>query len=111
MGEDLIERFKKNPLPIVSTFFTPAFMAEEFKYPAQIYCVICDADINRSWVALDPKKSKIKYFAPCTWAQRQIKTLWRKPRTHFFNRISFAKRKYWRKFGNFKRRHEEPSLI
>ena len=72
-GKDLIERLKKNPLPIVSTFFTPAFMAEEFKYPSQIYCVICDADINRSWVSLDPKKSKIKYFAPCTWARDRLK--------------------------------------
>ena len=72
-GRDLIERFKKNALPMVSTFFTPAFMAEEFKYPSQIYCVICDADINRSWVALDPQKSKIKYFAPCTWARDRLK--------------------------------------
>jgi len=72
-GKDLIERFKKNPLPIVSTFFTPAFMAEEFKYPGQVYCTICDADVNRSWVALDPKKSKIKYFAPCTWVRDRLK--------------------------------------
>ncbi len=72
-GKDLIERFKKNPLPIISTFFTPAFMAEESNYPGQIYCVICDADINRSWVSLNPKKSKIKYFAPCTWVRDRLK--------------------------------------
>jgi len=72
-GRDLIERLKKNPLPIISTFFTPAFMAEEFKYPGQIYCVICDADINRSWVSLNPKTSKIKYLAPCTWARDRLK--------------------------------------
>jgi hypothetical protein len=72
-GKDLINRFKKNSLPLISTFFTPAFMAEEFKYPNQIYCTICDADINRSWVSLDPKKNKIKYFAPCTWARDRLK--------------------------------------
>ena len=72
-GKDLIERFKKNPLPIISTFFTPAFMAEEFKYPGQTYCVICDADINRSWASLNPQKSKVKYFAPCTWARDRLK--------------------------------------
>jgi len=72
-GRDLIERLEKNPLPIVSTFFTPAFMAEEFNYPNQVYCVICDADINRSWVSLHPKRSKIKYFAPCTWARDRLK--------------------------------------
>ena len=36
-GKDLIERLKKNHLPLVSTFFTPAFMAEELKYPSQVY--------------------------------------------------------------------------
>ena len=72
-GTDLVERLKKNPLPIISTFFTPAFMAEEFGYPNQIYCVVCDADTNRSWVSLDPKKSKIKYLAPCSWVQNRLK--------------------------------------
>ena len=72
-GEDLIERFKKNSLPLVSTFFTPAFMAESFGYSNDIYCVICDADISRAWVSLDPKKSKIKYFAPNTWTCDRLK--------------------------------------
>ena len=72
-GKDLVERLKKNPLPVVATFFTPAFMAEEYKYPNKIYCVVCDADINRSWVSLNPKKSKIKYFTPCTWARDRLK--------------------------------------
>ncbi|MCX6765079.1 MAG: hypothetical protein NT148_00880, partial [Candidatus Nealsonbacteria bacterium] len=55
-GKDLISKLKKNPMPIVSTFFTPAFMAEEFKYPGDIYCVICDADISRTWAPLKPQK-------------------------------------------------------
>jgi hypothetical protein len=64
-GMDLIERLKKTkPVPIVSTFYNPAFMAEYFKYPNDIFCVICDADISRNWAPLSSKKSKIKYFAP-----------------------------------------------
>lgn len=62
-GKDLIQRLKKDPLPIISTFFTPAFMAEFFNYPGEIYCVICDADISRVWASLNPRKSRIKYFA------------------------------------------------
>lgn len=69
-GRDLIEKLKVkseklkfNP-PIISTFFTPAFMAEFFEYPGEIFCVVCDADIARSWVSLNPEKSQIKYFAP-----------------------------------------------
>jgi hypothetical protein len=72
-GKDLIERLKKNPVPIVSTFFTPAFMAEYFQYPSDIYCVICDADIARTWVSLDPKSSRIKYFASNTWTRDRLK--------------------------------------
>lgn len=72
-GTDLVLRLKKNPLPLVSTFFTPAFMAEAFNYPNTIYCVVCDADVARVWVSLDPKKSRIKYFAPCTWVRDRLK--------------------------------------
>jgi len=72
-GRDLIEKLSKDPLPIVSTFFTPAFMAEHFKYPGDIYCVICDADIARAWVPLHPKKSRICYLAPNTWARDRLK--------------------------------------
>jgi len=62
-GKDLIEKLKKNPLPLVSTFSVPAFMAEYFDYPGEIYCVVCDADISRSWAPLNPSESRIKYFA------------------------------------------------
>lgn len=67
-GKDLIETLRRDsgqePLPIISTFFTPAFMADYFDYPGEIFCVVCDADISRTWVPLNPKTSKIKYFAP-----------------------------------------------
>lgn len=63
-GKDLIEKCSKKNVPFVSTFFNPAFMAEYFKYPREIFCVVCDTDISRSWAPLNPKKSKIKYFAP-----------------------------------------------
>ncbi|MFA6132330.1 MAG: hypothetical protein WC702_04730 [Patescibacteria group bacterium] len=63
MGRDLVETLAKNPLPLVTTFFLPAFAAEHFDYPGEIYCVTCDADISRTWAPLNPQKSRIKYFA------------------------------------------------
>ncbi|MDI6602672.1 MAG: hypothetical protein QME57_00940 [Patescibacteria group bacterium] len=78
-GRDLVEKLKvkseklKINLPIISTFFIPAFMAEYFKYPGEIYCVICDADIARTWVSLNPQKSKIKYFAPTERVVERLK--------------------------------------
>ncbi len=64
IGRDLIARLSKKPLPLLCTFFVPAFAADVYDYPGDIYCVICDADMSRTWVARDPRKSRIKYFAP-----------------------------------------------
>ena len=71
-GRDLVNRLKRNRLPIISTFFSPAFMAEEFDYVGDIYCVICDADISRAWVSLHPKRSDIKYFVPNSWTRERL---------------------------------------
>lgn len=66
---------KENPhLPFVSTFFIPAFFAEYFRYPGEIFCVVCDSDIGRHWAPFDPKKSKIKYFAPTQRVVERLKS-------------------------------------
>ncbi len=62
--EHLIQKLSKKPLPLICTFFIPAFAAEYFDYPGDIYLVVCDADMSRAWVPKDPKRSRIKYFAP-----------------------------------------------
>ncbi|MEK7606771.1 MAG: hypothetical protein AAB444_01045 [Patescibacteria group bacterium] len=72
-GKHLIRKLSKNPLPLISTFFIPAFMAEEFDYPEEIYCVICDADFSRSWVPLKPAKSRIRYLAPTFRVAERLK--------------------------------------
>jgi hypothetical protein len=82
-GRYLIEKLKENPLPLISTFFTPAFMAESFGYPNDIYCVICDTDISRTWASLNPAKSKIKYFAPTVRVAERLKLYGVKPANIF----------------------------
>lgn len=78
-GRHLIEKLKienskfKTNLPIISTFFTPAFMAEYFGYPGEIFCVICDTDIARTWAPLESQKSRIKYFAPNSRVVERLK--------------------------------------
>jgi len=76
-GKDLILRLSSgqvvNPLPLITTFFPPAFMAEFFGYPGEIFCVVCDADISRTWAPLNPKESKIKYFAPNSRVVERLK--------------------------------------
>jgi hypothetical protein len=82
-GQHLIEKLKFSPHstigknkkfpPLVTTFFIPAFMAEFFDYPGDIYCILCDADISRVWVPLNPKKSRIKYLSPNNWVVNRLK--------------------------------------
>lgn len=62
-GKDLIERLSKEKIPLVTTFFTTAFMAEEWKYPGEIYCATADADVARGWAPLNPGKTRIQYCA------------------------------------------------
>ncbi len=74
------------------SFFIPAFMAEEHGYKGEIYCIICDADMSRAWVPLDPQKSKIKFFAPCRRVVERLKLYGVKEENIFFNWISTSKK-------------------
>lgn len=64
LGKDLIEKLNGSGLPFLTTFFVAAYAAEYYNYAGDIYCVVCDSDISRAWAPLDPKNSRIKYFAP-----------------------------------------------
>lgn len=72
-GKDLINFLNQEDIPLITTFFTVAFFAEVHNYKNDIYLVICDSDISRTWVPLDPKKSRIKYFAPCHRVVERLK--------------------------------------
>jgi len=63
LGRHLTDKLRARKLPLVCTYFLPAFAAEYFDYPEDIYLVTTDADVSRAWVARDPKRSRIKYFA------------------------------------------------
>ncbi len=63
---DLMERLAKDPRPLVTSFMAPAFAAEEYGYPGDIYTLCTDSDISRAWAPLSPKRTRIQYFAPTT---------------------------------------------
>jgi len=89
-GKELVQKLKekgktkKGYLPLVSTFFVPAFMAEYFGYPGEIFCVVCDTDISRTWAPLKPRESKIKYFAPTERVVERLKLYGVKNENIFF---------------------------
>ena len=72
-GKDFITRMAQNPLPLVTTFFIPAFMAEEFDYPDEIYLIVCDADVSRQWVPKNPVNSRINYCVPNARVRERLK--------------------------------------
>jgi len=72
-GKDFVDYLNTKDIPLITTFFTVAFFAEEHNFKNDIYCVLCDADISRAWVSLNPKKSRIKYLAPCRRVVERLK--------------------------------------
>lgn len=73
LGSEIISHIEKKPLPIITTFYVPALVADYKGYKGKIYCVICDADVNRVWVSSHPSSSRIYYFAPCEMAVKRLK--------------------------------------
>jgi hypothetical protein len=72
LGKSLRERLKARALPLISTFYAPCHVADQAG-AEQVYCVICDADLNRVWVASKAKESHIRYFAPCGRVMRRLR--------------------------------------
>lgn len=73
LGKHLIAQLAKDPVPLVTTFFIPAFAADMYDYPGDIYCITTDADISRTWVPMDPKRSRIKYIASNGRVEERLK--------------------------------------
>jgi hypothetical protein len=60
----LITKLNRDLRPIITTFFVPAYFAEEHGFKGDIFMVCCDADVSRAWAPLNPKKSRIQYLVP-----------------------------------------------
>lgn len=50
-------------LPVLTTFFAIA-LAADHAGRGDVFCVVTDTDVNRVWVAADPRKSRVMYLAP-----------------------------------------------
>ena len=72
LGRSLLERLRARALPLISTFYAPCLVADHARIDP-VYCVICDADLNRVWVASNAKRSRIRYFAPCGRVMRRLR--------------------------------------
>lgn len=72
MCSGMLQTINTRRLPLVTSFYAPAIAADMSGY-TPVYCIICDADLNRVWVAKEPWESRINYFAPCGKAAQRLK--------------------------------------
>ena len=72
LGRALLAKLRSRRLPLISTFYAPALVADHAHLDRN-YCVICDADLNRVWVASRARESRIQYFAPCGRVMRRLR--------------------------------------
>jgi hypothetical protein len=82
-GKDLIELLNTKDIPLITTFFTAAYMAEEHGFRNEIYLVVCDSDVSRTWAPMNPHKSRIKYLAPCRRVVERLKLYGVRPENIF----------------------------
>lgn len=72
-GKDLINYLNTENIPLITTFFTVAYFAEEHGFKNDIYLVLCDSDVSRAWAPLDPSRSRIKFLAPAHRVVQRLK--------------------------------------
>jgi hypothetical protein len=63
LGRGLGRHLRESGLPLVTTFYVPAMIANQAGCE-RIFCVVTDADCHRVWVARSAATSRIHYFAP-----------------------------------------------
>ncbi len=73
-GKQLIEKLNKNPVPLITTFFTVGHMAECWGYKGEIYVITTDSDISRTWAPLEPAGSRINYLASTKTAKKHLQS-------------------------------------
>jgi hypothetical protein len=72
LGRGLVELMRATDAPVITTFFAPALCADH-RGCERIYCVVTDVDINRTWVPLEPRRTKICYLTPSYRAVHRLR--------------------------------------
>ncbi len=73
LGAGVMSIVERERRPLLTSFYVPALVANRSGYEP-IYTIICDADLNRVWVAKEPWDSTINYFAPCGRAAQRLRS-------------------------------------
>jgi hypothetical protein len=71
--QSMLETVVRKPLPLITSYPAPAIAADAAGLDP-VYCIVCDAEISRAWVAADPAASRIHYLAPCERAVKRLES-------------------------------------
>jgi hypothetical protein len=71
LGAGLTEALRREGVPLFTTFFACALAADYHGW-ADARCLVTDSDLARAWVACEPRKSRVRYFAPSDRAVRRL---------------------------------------
>lgn len=71
LGGSIVGHCRQEEFPLLTTFFVPALAAARAGLQ-NVCCVATDTDLNRIWVAKEPKTSPVTYFAPTDAARRRL---------------------------------------
>ena len=71
LGQGLVEELRRSGRPLLTTFYAPAIVADRAGIPA-VYCVVTDTDVNRVWVPVDARATRIRYLVPTHRAGRRL---------------------------------------
>ncbi len=72
LGHGLVEYLKETGAPLLTTFYSPAIVADRAGVD-RVFCVVTDADINRIWAPIDPSRTRIQYLVPSRRASRRLR--------------------------------------
>lgn len=72
LGRSIVGYLQEHDLALLTTFYSPAVLAD-FHGCDRIYCVVTDSDVNRVWAPINPKSSRIHYFAPSGRVVRRLR--------------------------------------
>jgi len=71
LGSSIAAHCRTAEIPFLTTYFVLALAAGRAGVK-NVFCVATDTDINRIWVAKEPKSSPVIYFAPTDVARRRL---------------------------------------
>jgi hypothetical protein len=72
LGAGLVERLKETGAALLTTYFATAVLADAHGC-APVYCVVTDVDLNRVWVPMNPRRSRIVFLTPTRRALERLR--------------------------------------